>query len=551
VADAGQDQKLPISPDSILLDGSASSDPDGKIMRWEWKQISGPTETEINKKSQSKTSAHKLAAGIYLFELMVWDEPGLTDADTVEIQIESIATVNRPPVADAGSDQFLLVGNTTAKLDGSRSSDPDNNIVEYRWREIDPPTPVSFSNLNVILPELNGLVRGEYLVELTVKDAMGLSSSDTVKVTVDFPPEGCDSRNRDKIYVKLTFAGNFEGRYQTAVVAAGSKIYIAGGFIDNTVSSRVDIFDARSGMFTTAMLSAPRGELSAVATNSKVLFAGGYDGQDVVNRVDILELATSNWSTATLSEKRSYMATASVGDVAVFAGGVSKGPGVYGSGFETLATDIYNASTASWKSTRLPAREPLESLGICPTTWENKIYLAGGAHHFFAWDFGGGITNTINIYDVVQDKWTLANLPEQRGLMGGKAHNGKTYWVGGTGPLFGEHKLPSRTINILDHQTGLFTRECLSQPVIQPDIVARGSELIIFTTKSYHLYSSVPNGVETSTFDIYNTNTGTWKIAVLPVKIYDARMFNIDDRIFIVGGVVDGELSGKIWELEY
>ena len=42
IAAAGPDQVITLPTDSVLLDGSNSSDPDGKISEWRWTKISGP-----------------------------------------------------------------------------------------------------------------------------------------------------------------------------------------------------------------------------------------------------------------------------------------------------------------------------------------------------------------------------------------------------------------------------------------------------------------------------------------------------------------------------
>src|SRR6266496_5391463 len=48
IAVAGPDQVITLPTDSLSLDGSASSDPDGKISEWLWKKISGPASYNIN-----------------------------------------------------------------------------------------------------------------------------------------------------------------------------------------------------------------------------------------------------------------------------------------------------------------------------------------------------------------------------------------------------------------------------------------------------------------------------------------------------------------------
>ena len=42
LAVAGPDQVITLPADSVLLDGSNSSDPDGRISAWQWTKVAGP-----------------------------------------------------------------------------------------------------------------------------------------------------------------------------------------------------------------------------------------------------------------------------------------------------------------------------------------------------------------------------------------------------------------------------------------------------------------------------------------------------------------------------
>jgi len=66
IAAAGPDQVITLPTDSVLLDGSNSSDPDGKISDWRWTKISGPASFTISG-SAAKTPVKSLQAGIYNF----------------------------------------------------------------------------------------------------------------------------------------------------------------------------------------------------------------------------------------------------------------------------------------------------------------------------------------------------------------------------------------------------------------------------------------------------------------------------------------------------
>jgi len=65
------DQVITLPLDSVLLDGSKSCDPDGKISAWQWMKISGPASFIITKVDSLKTMVRSPIKGIYRFELKV------------------------------------------------------------------------------------------------------------------------------------------------------------------------------------------------------------------------------------------------------------------------------------------------------------------------------------------------------------------------------------------------------------------------------------------------------------------------------------------------
>lgn len=93
IALAGPDLAITLPIDSVLLDGSNSSDPDGKISGWQWTKISGPSSFNITNANVAQTSVINLVQGVYLFELKVTDADGLFDRDTIRVTV----FVNKPP----------------------------------------------------------------------------------------------------------------------------------------------------------------------------------------------------------------------------------------------------------------------------------------------------------------------------------------------------------------------------------------------------------------------------------------------------------------------
>src|SRR5205823_1567599 len=111
-----------------------------------------------------------------------------------------------------------------------------------------------------------------------------------------------------------------QGRRQLAATSVGNVALFAGGLASATVGRRtsnvpsdaVDLYDASSGRWSTATLSQPRYLSTAATAGHFALFAGGITtdtrGQRSFNvasdRVDIYDARTGLWSTTRLSQAR-------------------------------------------------------------------------------------------------------------------------------------------------------------------------------------------------------------------------------------------------------
>jgi hypothetical protein len=108
---------------------------------------------------------------------------------------------NRPPVANAGTDRRIdLPGK--GELNGSGSSDPDNNIATYKWTKISGPASFNIVNADAAQTLVENLVQGVYEFELQVTDAAGLYSKDTVTI-----------RGRELTFENLTWENNAAEKY--------------------------------------------------------------------------------------------------------------------------------------------------------------------------------------------------------------------------------------------------------------------------------------------------------------------------------------------------
>lgn len=92
IALAGIDLTVTLPADSILLDGSASNDPDGKITVFQWTKISGPSSFFISNAHAVRPQIFNLVEGTYSFELKVTDAGGLFAKDTLNVTVAQSKT---------------------------------------------------------------------------------------------------------------------------------------------------------------------------------------------------------------------------------------------------------------------------------------------------------------------------------------------------------------------------------------------------------------------------------------------------------------------------
>ena len=107
-----------------------------------------------------------------------------------DTSINFVPTVNHSPVANAGADQTVNAGDTVT-LNGSKSTDPDGNIVSYLWKQIEGPTVDLYNNTNSTANFLSPPVSDDTPLKfsLTVKDSKDIPSIPAiVTITVKAVP---------------------------------------------------------------------------------------------------------------------------------------------------------------------------------------------------------------------------------------------------------------------------------------------------------------------------------------------------------------------------
>ena len=404
---AGPDQVITLPNNSILLDGSSSTDPEG-ISSYNWKKIEGPDSFLIISPKTAKTMVQNLAEGIYQFELEVMNTGGLFTGDTIKV------TVHPPDISPTNSTPITC----------------DNSERPQVFAQLIPIGSLSKSRIGFAVASAGS----------KIVFAGGLW-------TLDCPE--CWGSSRVDIYdtntQEWTIAELSEGRHGIATIAVGNKIFFAGGANGDgafdTLFSTVDIYDASTGNWSVTNLSKPRAYIAAAAVGNKVFFAGGEKDWDyqTSNTVDIYDMANNKWSAHSLSEARAYISAVSVNNKVYFAGGHKedrwyKNPtdkiDIYDNATGTWSTsslsqpmgmpagiasgqDIYWASGChveiknvdTWNSSMASLIEPGE-----PLFDSRSIIMKDGKLVFVRNAYGNG-TNNFDIYDTSTKTWSIGMLP--------------------------------------------------------------------------------------------------------------------------------------------
>ena len=189
VANSGQEIQAANPGDTVTLDGSKSKDPDGSIASYSWIQIAGP-KVQLNGANSTIatfTAPSNISADTTLaFKLTVKDSKNASNKVNVKVIDKYTPPPNQPPTANAGKDQTVKAEDVV-HLDGTKSKDPDGNIMKYSWKQIGG-TAVVLNGANTATPTFaapfNFSTSTTLVFELTVKDSKNASGISTVKITV-------------------------------------------------------------------------------------------------------------------------------------------------------------------------------------------------------------------------------------------------------------------------------------------------------------------------------------------------------------------------------
>ncbi|MDH5545456.1 MAG: PKD domain-containing protein [Gammaproteobacteria bacterium] len=275
VANAGRDSSAKPG-DKVTLDGSLSSDFDSDMLTYLWTLVAPDgSSASLSDATAARPSFVADVVGVYRATLVVNDGNLESAADEVLVSVAFQAV----PIAHAGENQTAILGRLVT-LDGSASSDANNDFITYSWYVVSVPASsnvISLNNAATVSPSFTPDVEGTYIFSLTVNDGTDNSSPATVSVlaAVDAPP----------------------------VSSAGSSKYVTTGSVVTLDGSASYDPNGQLLSYTWTTVSLPTGSISTLSSNSVVSpsFTADVDGDYVFSLVVSDGQLQSSSSTVTIT----------------------------------------------------------------------------------------------------------------------------------------------------------------------------------------------------------------------------------------------------------
>lgn len=174
--------------DTVNLNGFGSRGPEGVTLFYTWSLVVPTTSTTAALSYTIAAAPHFIAdvAGDYVVTLIVSD--GVQTSQPATVTVTAVDTNTTAPTADAGPDQ----SGTTHKpvtLDGSGSTDPENDDLTYTWTVVTVPAQsfvntASLTGANPVSVSFVPDLAGRYTLFLVVNDGTLDSLKDEVVISV-------------------------------------------------------------------------------------------------------------------------------------------------------------------------------------------------------------------------------------------------------------------------------------------------------------------------------------------------------------------------------
>ncbi len=133
VASIVPDKDSGVAPLTVNFDASASMDPDGTIVKYEWDLdgdgLFNESGSETNAFGSNAAANTYSAFGSYNVTVRVTDDGDFQDEATVQINVSA----SQPPVADLQANPLVGDKPVVVTFNATASMDPDGTVTDYEW----------------------------------------------------------------------------------------------------------------------------------------------------------------------------------------------------------------------------------------------------------------------------------------------------------------------------------------------------------------------------------------------------------------------------------
>jgi bifunctional chitinase/lysozyme len=224
VANAGVNQSIN-KLGTVVLDGTASSDPDNDALTWQWTQISGPTVTLANAQTSRATFSvpSPLQQATYAFRLTVGDVKLTSTADTTV----SVVNLSQPvaPTLSVPQSQQVTAGSQVTIVANATDADSSAQQLSWHWTvpaELTVVGGVNSNTLVVSVSEASGTKSLSLAVSVTDQTRLSATANTVLQINAKDKPEPAPAPDAGYDYVYPA---------QISKYTAGTKVMATDGHV--------------------------------------------------------------------------------------------------------------------------------------------------------------------------------------------------------------------------------------------------------------------------------------------------------------------------------